>query len=247
MVTSDWVILPTSGLQVLVLKDPEILESNPSWTVILCQLCSDKRLITIRWSRKNGKPFPSILNQTGLVWETLEVAGDYTIHTYIEHGQMVQSMNVVASEVKIYSSDEPIVDGCEIRITTDEEERRQRDLRTCIKYLRMKITQDTYMQKLKRQQPSDSITEMLMEKFEGLKVSPGSAHGKPEEKKSTVQEGDDSRGSSLRDAEITLCGYSKNVKGAVAEKWAIFEQKGGWISNSNSTADSKISLLRICS
>jgi hypothetical protein len=226
MSRSDWTRLPTSGLQVLVLEDPDVLESNPSWTVVLCQLCSDKRLVTLRWFRKNGKPFPSILNQTGLIWETLEVSGDFVIHTFMDGGYPVQKMSVVATEVKIFSSDEPIHDGCVIRVTSDEEERIQRDLRNYIKYLRMKIAQKSYKDKLERARPSDPATEMLTEKLEKLSVSSVCVKETPEDKKSPVGYEGDRRGSMK-----TLV---KSVKGvSVAEKWAMFEQKGGWVSNAN--------------
>lgn len=228
MSQSDWTCLPTSGLQVVVLEEPEVLQSNPSWTVVLCQLCSNKRLVTLRWFRKNGKPFPSILNQSNLSWEMLEVSGDYIIHTFIDNGNPVQRMSVIATEVKVYSSDEPIDDGCEIRVTTDEEERSQRDLRNYVKYLRKKIALDSMKEKLKRTRPSDPVTEMLTEKLEKLQVSSGISNGtlKTQKSPASVQV------HPVDDHSVP----KKSLKsGSVVEKWKIFEEKSGWISKSNAS------------
>lgn len=160
MIQPDLISLPVSGVQLLVLDKPKVLETDPTWLLVLCQLCSDKRLMQLRWNRDGGRRFPVLFNTLKLR-EKLEVSGDFVMHAFVEDGVLVCNRSIIATSVKIYSPNQVLNDGCEIPITTVEEVKTGKDIEFCIKYLRTKIELDSLTERVKGMQISNESTTGL--------------------------------------------------------------------------------------
>lgn len=157
MKQSDLISLPVSGVKILVLDKPKVLETNPTWLLVLCQLCSDMRLMQLKWHREEGRRFPMLLNTLKLR-DTLEVSGEFVMHAFVDGGVLVCNRSIIATSVEIYSPNRVIHDGCEIPTTTVEEARTEKDLEFCIKYLKTKIVLDSLTEQVKGKQISKGST-----------------------------------------------------------------------------------------
>lgn len=111
--------LPVSGVQVSVLKKPQVLESDPTLMLVLCQLCSDKRLMQLKWHREDGKSFPNLFNTLKLK-EMLVVSGRYNQEVYFHQQKLVCNRSIVVENVENHSPNGTIRDGCTIKPTADE-------------------------------------------------------------------------------------------------------------------------------
>jgi hypothetical protein len=143
--------LAVSGVKLLVLKKPQVLESDPNWLLVVCQLCSDSRLMLLRWPRQERKSFPALFNTLKLR-ETLVVSGEYTQRVFFHRGTVVCNRSIIASNVEIYSPDGPINDGCAIRLTSDEDARADRDMMTLIQLLGTKMKLDALTSEVQQMQ-----------------------------------------------------------------------------------------------
>lgn len=160
MKQSDLISLPVSGVKILVLEKPKVLEADPTWLLVLCQLCSDKRLMQLKWHRQEGRRFPVLFNTLKLR-DTLEVSGEFVMHSFVDDGGLVSNRSIIATSVEIYSPNRVVYDGCEIPITTVEEARTEKDIQFCIKYLRKKIEMDSLTEQVNRMQVSKGSTTGL--------------------------------------------------------------------------------------
>ena len=159
MKQSDLISLPVSGVKLLVLQKPKVLENDPT-LLVLCQLCSDKRLMLLKWLRQEGRQFPVLFNTLKLR-DILEAAGEFEMHSFVDDGGLVSNRSIIATSVEIYSPNRVVYDGCEIPITTVEEARTDKDIQFCIKYLRTKIEMDSLTEQVKRMQVSKGSTTGL--------------------------------------------------------------------------------------
>jgi hypothetical protein len=210
MKQSDLISLPVSGVKILVLDKPKVLETDPTWLLVLCQLCSDMRLMQLKWHRQEGRRFPVLLNTLKLR-DTLEVSGQFEMHAFVDNGVLVCNRSIIATSVEFYSPNRVIHDGCEIPTTTVGEARTEKDLEFCIKYLRTKIVLDSLTEQVKRKQISKESTTGV------------SATGKSPRRK---EEG--ARNISLRENE--------NISSlSVKQKGENLLQRTGWVHLSNNT------------
>lgn len=149
MTKSDLISLPVSGVKILVLEKPKVLDNEPNRLLVLCKLCSDLRLMQLRWDRQEGRRFPALLN-TLKPRDTLEVSGEFEMHSFVDNGVLVCNRSITATTVEIYKPKRVVNDGCEIPIMTVEEARAEKDLEFCIKYLKTKIALDSLTTDMKQ-------------------------------------------------------------------------------------------------
>lgn len=159
MKQSDLISLPVSGVKLLVLQKPKVLEDDPT-LLVLCQLCSDKRLMLLKWHRQEGRRFPVLFNTLKLR-DILEVSGQFEMHSFVDESGLVSNRSIIVRTVELYSPSRVIHDGCEIPISTVEEARTDKDIRSCIKYLRAKIEMDSLTEQVNRMRVSKGSTTGL--------------------------------------------------------------------------------------
>jgi hypothetical protein len=210
MKQSDLISLPVYGVRILVLDKPKVLETDPTWLLVLCQLCSDLRLMQLKWHRQEGRLFPVLLNTLKLR-DTLEVSGEFVMHTFVDNGVLVCNRSIIATSVEIYSPNQVVQDGCEIQTTTVGEARTEKDLEFCIKYLRTKIEMDS-----------------LTEQVNRMQVSKGSTTGLSATRNSPSRTEERARNVSSRATEV-FSSPSTNQKGK------FFLADRGWVQRSNNT------------
>jgi hypothetical protein len=192
MKQSDLISLQVCGVKILVLDKPKVLETDPTWLLVLCQLCSDLRLMQLKWHRQEGRRFPMLLNTLKLR-DTLEVSGEFVMHTFVDNGVLVCNRSIIATSVEIYSPSRVVHDGCEIPTTTVGEARTEKDIQFCIKYLRKKIEMDSLTEQVNRMQVSKGSTT-------GLSAT-GNSPSRKEERASNLSSGDNEVFSSLSTSE----------------------------------------------
>lgn len=205
----SFVVIPdVTRIRLMVLKEPEVLESNEEWFIVLCQHCDDKRTMELRWQRQKGRKFPDLLNNLRR-YQMLLASGDYYQHAFVESGVLKCIRSIVATSVNSSSTLKDFDDGCKVPIKSVQAVNDQKDLYKLLKFVNLKIKMESMSEALEKVRLSSRRADGGVERRS--LSDRGNANG-PESGKQSSKNG------------------RKSDTVSLAERRTRFEQSaGGWV------------------